>query len=141
MHRIFLCFLLCLMPLRLWAGAWMPVVQGGSHHAAVVTSVSSTQHAQADEGHDCHEAMAASAPEAHATHAVHAQPTAQADPGGQNADCHDGTCQLCGVCHQSVSLTAWPLVLPVFQAHPLPVGASLAHLARTAPPLIKPPIS
>lgn len=138
MRRLFLCFLLCLMPLRLWAGAWMPVAESGAHHPSAVTVLSLAQHAPAEAVHDCHDAMAAWVPDAHASHV---QPAAQPDSGVQNADCHDGTCQLCGVCHQSASLTAWPLVLPVFQAHPLPVGASVAHLALTAPPLTKPPIS
>jgi hypothetical protein len=48
---------------------------------------------------------------------------------------------LCGVCHQGLSLTAWPLVMPVFQAHPLPVSAAWAHVASTSAPLTKPPIS
>ena len=125
------------MPLRLWAGAWMPVAQSDSHHSFEATALSSAHHAPADAAHDCHEAMTAAVSEAHATHAYTA---AQHDPGVQNADCHDGTCQLCGVCHQSASLTAWPLVLPVFQAHTLPVGAALTHVVRTAPPLTKPPI-
>jgi hypothetical protein len=47
---------------------------------------------------------------------------------------------LCGVCHQGLSLT-WPLVLPVLQAHPLPVSAFWVHMARTSAPLTKPPIS
>ncbi len=138
MRRFFLCFLLCLMPLRLWAGVWMPMSESASHHPSAVTMVSSAQRAQADAVHDCHEAMAVFVPEAHATHV---QPAAQPYSDVQNAACHDGTCQLCGVCHQSASLAAWPLVLPVFQVHPLPVGASLAYLALTVPPLTKPPIS
>jgi hypothetical protein len=133
MRRLFLCFLLCLMPLRLWAGAWMPMAHSGSHPADVAAS-SPAQHNEAPAAHDCHEVMAEPMPETHAQLALHDGP-------GQAADCHDGHCQLCGVCHQGLSLTAWPLVLPVLQAHPLPVSASWVHLARTSAPLTKPPIS
>lgn len=57
------------------------------------------------------------------------------------ADCHDGSCQLCGVCHQSASLTAMPLVLPVFPTHALPGAVPQLHAAGVASLLIKPPIS
>ena len=135
MRRLFLCFLLCLMPLRLWAGVWMPMAQSGSHHAPSLAHVSLAQPAEVELGHDCHEAMAAS------VHEATAQTPSSLGTAVQKADCQDGTCQLCGVCHQSASPVAWPVFVPVFQAHPLPVGAPLAHVARTSPPLIKPPIS
>jgi hypothetical protein len=134
MRRLFLCFLLCTMPLRLWAGAWMPMAESGSHPAAVLATASLGQHAEESAAHDCHEAMAQTAPE---TDAQPVPPHAAA----QQADCHDGHCQLCGVCHQGLSLTAWHLVMPVPQAHPLPVSATWAHVARLSAPLIKPPIS
>ena len=134
MRRFFLYFLLCLMPLRLWAGAWMPSVQSGSHHLTVLAAVSPAQPTEAPASHDCHEAMAEPLPETHAQ-------LAPLDAPAQQADCQDGNCKLCGVCHQGLSLTTWPLVLPVFQAHPLPVSAAWVHLARASAPLTKPPIS
>jgi hypothetical protein len=134
MRRLFLCFLLCLMPLRLWAGAWMPMSESGAPQLGALTAASQVQHTEAFAAHDCHEAMAEPLPETHAQLALHDVPV-------QAADCHDDHCQLCGVCHQGLSLTAWPLVLPVLQAHPLPVSASWVHLARTSALLTKPPIS
>ena len=133
MRRLFLCFLLCLMPLRLWAGAWMPISESGSLHLAVMTTASPAQHTEVLAAHDCHEAMSEPVPETHAQLALH-------DVAVQSADCHDDHCQLCGVCHQGLSLTAWPLVMPVFQAYPLPVSATWAHVARMSAPLTKPPI-
>jgi hypothetical protein len=78
--------------------------------------------------------MVKTLPETHAQLALH-------DGLVQAADGHDDHCQLCGVCHQGLSLTAWPLVMSVFQAHPLPVSAAWAHVASTSAPLTKPPIS
>ena len=121
------------MPLRLWAGVWMPMAQNASHHGP--DSVNVTQQTKADAAHDCHEAMAESA------HGANAQPHTALDTNMQQADCHDGTCQLCGVCHQSASLPAWPLLIAVSQLHSVPVCVSLTHVALTAPPLTKPPIS
>jgi hypothetical protein len=135
MRRLFLCFLLCLMPLRLWAGVWMPMAQSGSHHAPTLAHVGLAQHDEAPAAHHCHEAMAQSA------HQPQLQTLSSLGSVVQKADCQDGTCQLCGVCHQSASPVTWPVFVPVFQAHPLPVGASLAHVARSSPPLTKPPIS
>lgn len=134
MRRLFLCFMLFLMPLRLWAGAWMPILESGSHPLDAVTVAIPAQHTEMPVAHDCHEAMAESLTQDHAPLALH-------DAVIQQADCHDGHCQLCGVCHQGLSLTAWPLVLPVLQAHPLPVSAFWVHMARTSAPLTKPPIS
>jgi hypothetical protein len=133
MRCLFLCFLWCLMPLRLWAGASMPMAHSGSHLAAVATA-SPAQHTKTPAAHDCHGAMAEPMPETHTQLALHDVPV-------QAADCHDGHCQLCGVCHQGLSLMSWPLVMPVFQAHPLPVSATWAHGARMSAPLMKPPIS
>jgi hypothetical protein len=135
MRRIFLCFLLFLMPLRLWAGAWMPTAEAVLHQAFATTTDSTGQPAEAHATPDCHETMSVSTDEAHA------QPAGLADTSLANADCHDGKCQLCGVCHQSASLSAWPLLLPGFMAHPLPVSATGSHAARMSAPLIKPPIS
>ena len=134
MRRLFLCFLLCLMPLRLWAGSWMLTSEIGLPHLEVLTTASPDQHTEVIDAHDCHEVTAEPLTETHAQIALHDMPV-------QSADCHDDHCQLCGVCHQGLSLTAWPLVMPVFQAHPLPVSATWAHVARMSAPLIKPPIS
>lgn len=122
------------MPLRMWAGAWMPIPEIGSHRLAATATVSAAQHSKTPAAHDCHEVTAEPLQKGHAQRALH-------DAAVQQADCHDGHCQLCGVCHQGLSLTAWPVVLPVFQVHPLPVSASWVHLARTSAPLTKPPIS
>jgi hypothetical protein len=139
MRRLFFCFLLCLMPLRLWAGVWMPLAPNGWHHTPTPTAVgaaaSGVQTALAQVGHDCHE------PVPLASHEAPTHSTDVADSGPQKADCHDGTCQLCGVCHQTASLMPWVLVVPVVQIHPQPIGAFVAPLAQPAQPLIKPPIS
>jgi hypothetical protein len=134
MRRLFLCLLLCLMPLRLLAGAWMPMPVSASNHLAVLSTADSVQHAEVHEAHDCHEGMAEPLTETHASLSLH-------NAADQPSDCHDGHCQLCGVCHQGLSLMSWPLVLPVFQAHPLPISTSWMHLARMSAPLTKPPIS
>lgn len=132
MRRWFLCFLLFLMPLRLWAGVWMPMVPSASHPALATVAV--TAHAEVEALHDCHEAQAVS------VHKAHLPQPETPDSTGQTTDCHDATCQLCGVCHQSANLAVWPVMASVFQAHPQPVGATLVPILSTAPPLIKPPI-
>lgn len=108
--------------------------EGSSHHLSVLDMGSSAQHTEVPAAHVCHEAMAEPLSQDHAL-------LATLHDSKQPSDCHDGHCQLCGVCHQGLSLTAWPLMLPVFQAHPLPISASWMHLARTSAPLTKPPIS
>lgn len=165
MRHLFICFLLCLMPLRLWAGVWMPMAQGAAHHPQTGVSANPTPHAGA--AHDCHGAQVVGVA-GHEAHGTHAMTDAQAlsavpqasealvdvaqglEAGGDaaavdvaqaTADCHDGTCQLCGVCHQSASLTAMPLVLPVFPTHALPAGGPQPPAAGVSVPLIKPPIS
>jgi hypothetical protein len=129
MRRFFLCFLLCLMPLRLWAGAWMTMPESSAHHLPTQVHASAMPQAglEAQAAHDCHESMAPS--------------QAVSDDAHPRADCHDATCQLCGVCHQSATLAWWPLVLPVFQSHPLPIGEARQPAGRATSPLIKPPIS
>ena len=122
------------MPLRLWAGAWMPISESSSHHLTVQTAATPAEHIEVLDAHDCHEVTADPLKEIHAQVALHDVPV-------QSADCHDELCQLCGVCHQGLSLTAWPFVMPVFQAHPLPISTTWAHVARMSAPLIKPPIS
>ena len=133
MRRLFLCFLLCLTPLRLWAGVWMSLSDSGAHHLPGSAQVSLVQTSEAAAVHDCHEAMAGS------LHEMQAQ--APLDSAAHKADCHEGSCQLCGVCHQSASLLAWPQPVPVAQAHPLPPGVPMAPAGHTFAPLTKPPIS
>jgi hypothetical protein len=136
MRRLFLCFLLCLMPLRLWAGVWMPLSDNVAHHPPGSAQVSLVQTSEAAGAvHDCHEAMVGT------LHEAQAQPQAPLDGAAHKADCHDGTCQLCSVCHQSASLQAWLQVVSVAQAHPLPPGGLMAPAGHTFAPLTKPPIS
>lgn len=132
MRRAFLCFLLFLMPLRLWAGVWMPMAPSTAHPAHAMVPV--TAHAEVEALHNCHEAQAL------LVHNAHLPQPETPDSNGHKADCHDATCQLCGVCHQSANLAVWPAIAAVFQAHSQPVGATLAPVVRSAPPLIKPPI-
>ena len=145
MRRFFLCFLLCLMPLRLWAGAWMPMAQSGSHHQPTQAQTLSVQHTavEAMDGamlgamqsamvgavvaHDCHEGPAQS-------------PVASEDAKAP-ADCHETSCQLCGVCHQSANLALWPWLAPVLSSDSLPVAASHQPTGQVFSPPIKPPIS
>lgn len=131
MRRLFLCFLLCLMPLRLWAGVWMPVPDHAAHPASTERYASLAQ--SADTPHECHEADG--------MHPAQQLLPAAHEAAVHQADCQEGTCQLCAVCHQSAGLAAWPLVVSVAQANPLPAGAFWAHAARTSSPLTKPPIS
>lgn len=135
MRRLFLCLLLCLLPLRLWAGVWMSLSDSGAHHLAAPAHLSLTQATETDAVHDCHGAAAGT------LHEAQVQPQVPLDTAVQKTDCHDGTCQLCGVCHQSANLAVWPRVAPVAQAHPLPPGVSMAPAAHLSAPLTKPPIS
>jgi hypothetical protein len=143
MRRLFLCFLLCLLPLRLWAGVWMPMAEGVVHHTETTAS-QSTHASHADACHNGHDAQAL-AGSAHEVHISHGAPDAVADTDADavasQAVCHDGTCQLCGVCHQGVSLTVWPQWMPVFQTHPQPGLEPQPQAGMARSPLIKPPIS
>ncbi|MEK7346806.1 MAG: hypothetical protein AAB176_14090 [Pseudomonadota bacterium] len=146
MRRLFLCFLLCLMPLRLLAGVWMPMAQGLAYPLEAPVSASLASHA--DAGHAGHEfmdmAVAGSAHkmhEAHALHELHEVPNTAVDAAASKADCHDGGCQLCGVCHQSANLMVWPWGLAVVQAQPVPETVPQPQAAMVLSPLIKPPIS
>lgn len=108
--------------------------ENGSCHLAVLSTEGPAQHNEAPVGHDRHEAMAEPLTEGLAQLLLQ-------NVDVQAADCHDGHCQLCGVCHQGMSLTSLHLVQPGVLAHPLPVSASWVHRARTSAPLTKPPIS
>ncbi len=145
------------MPLRLLAGVWMPMAQGTplgmAHHPEATVSASQAPLAQA--AHDCHEAVPAemtgaveglvhqrhNAHEGHQVQPGHELQNTAVDAVATKADCHDGSCQLCGVCHHSGSLMAVPWALPIAQAQPWPVAVPQAHAAMVLPPLIKPPIS
>jgi hypothetical protein len=141
------------MPLRLWAGVGMLMAPNGWHHTPTPTSAptpislavatTGTQAAPAQAGHDCHEAVTLASHEAptHTTHVADHGPQHGSQHGPQTADCQDGACQLCGVCHQTASLMPWVLGVPLIQIHPQPIGAFVAPLAQPAQPLIKPPIS
>jgi hypothetical protein len=133
MRRFFLCFLLCLMPLRLWAGAWMPMVQSGSQ----IPTMAALHHSMPPAAVD----VAADAVVAHDCHEDTAQAPAAAEGGKATGECHEASCQLCGVCHQSANLAWWPWALPVFQSDALPVGESHQPAGQAFSPPIKPPIS
>jgi hypothetical protein len=100
-----------------------------THPAPTQTQTMAVQHAVVDVNavHDCHEVDGA--PEMAALAAM------------PEADCHDASCQLCGVCHQSASLAVWPAVLPGVQSYALPVGESQQPAGQAFSPPIKPPIS
>jgi hypothetical protein len=130
------------MPLRLWAGAWMPMAESVVHPVQALVSVS--QGHPDGTSHDCHETSSVLTPAAQlaqfkqVTQLTH---EAAVDACGQTTECHDGACQLCGVCHQSASPVTLAFALPGVQVHPLP-GVTAQHRAATAQaPLIKPPIS
>jgi hypothetical protein len=129
MRRFFLCFLLCLMPLRLWAGAWMPMAESSAHAVPTPTHTMAVDHAvtEVNAAHDCHQ--------------VDGAPVMATTAAMPEADCHDASCQLCGVCHQSAGLAVWPAVLPVVQSYALPVGESHQPAGLAFSPPIKPPIS
>ena len=141
MRRFVLCFLVCLLPLRLWAGAWMPMVQGLAppQSAAVLTSSAHHPAAQVDaEHHDCHDApLAVQAMEAPAAADVLGALTGDV----QHSDCHDGSCSLCGVCHQSAHVAVWPWVVSVPRSYSLPLGPPRQPAGQAFAPPLKPPIS
>jgi len=112
----------------------MPILESGSHHLDVLTTATLTEQAQTPAAHDCHPVMAEHLSETYAQ-------LAPDDELVQQGDCHDGHCQVCGVCHQGLSLTSWPVLQHGVLAHPLPVSASWVHRARSSAPLTKPPIS
>ncbi|MEY4447046.1 MAG: hypothetical protein RLZZ433_61 [Pseudomonadota bacterium] len=116
----------------------MPLTQDGLQHKSTPISAAAeatlVKTALSEVAHECHEPMV------QVSHEDQSHAPVVADIGAQKADCHDGTCQLCGVCHQAASLMPWAFVLPVIQIHSQPIGAFVAPLAQHAQPLIKPPI-
>lgn len=151
MRRIFICFLLCLMPLRMWASAWMPMTENTAFTSAVHASMKHEGMNHEGMNHEgmhhanqsCHEALQASEPLEANTLGLAAQsdPNPATDVAMQKGACHDGHCQFCGVCHQTASPLGLTFVVPVFQSHPLPLSALRHPIGVASPPLIKPPIS
>ena len=103
--------------------------------------VNASQGNPAGTSHDCHDTSAVLTPAAQLGQLGQLTQQAAVDASGQTTECHDGACQLCGVCHQSASPVTLAFAQPGVQAHPLP-GVTAQHRAATAlAPLIKPPIS
>lgn len=131
MNRLFVCFLLCLMPLRLWAGAGMNV----TGHAGHLSQAPQQARLAADMVHPCHETVA------EAFHEADEQLPAPEDTVHLKAGCQDGACQLCAVCHQSTGPAAWLWLQPQTLVHPLPASPLWAHAVCISSPLTRPPIS
>ena len=141
MRRFFICFLLCLMPLRLWAGVWMPMAENFAFTSPVQASMS---HEGMDhKGMTCHEGMETSEPLKAGSLDLAAESTGDlvTDVAMQKGACHDGHCQFCGVCHQTASPVVWTFTVSVSQSHPLPLSVLRHDAGVASPPLIKPPIS
>ena len=151
MRRFFICFLLCLMPLRMWASAWMPMAENTAFATAVQASMNhegmhheGMNHASlTHEGVACHEALQAIEPQESGSmgFAALADQDVAADVAMQKGACHDGHCQFCGVCHQTASPMGLTFVKPVFKSYPLPLSVLRYEAGVVSPPLIKPPIS
>ena len=152
--------MLVLLPLRLWAGALMPMtsaetVQASaasatqlahSHHASAATPLAVSDGPQPD----LHETGTG---DAHALHSVHAQSSApihiglDASLSSSSAQdtaaegCHEGPgCMACAVCHLSADLPDTADRMPVSTAHTLTASVTVTWLGHAWPPLIKPPI-
>jgi hypothetical protein len=144
--------LLVLLPMRLWAGVFMPLPLPTQDSTAALT-ISATPPAE-HAGH-LHAAVHLQASHyehiEHHEHAQHRQHTSHAHdtvhahhddmPTGAGS-CHEGpTCMACSVCHMTAGMPAiapnWSIA--ALQSMPAaPLGAWLGH---AWPPLIKPPIS
>lgn len=129
------------MPLRLWAGAWMPMAQSGAQHQPTQSQTSILQHTAVDEMVGAMDGAMVGEVVAHDCHQDPAQSPAASDDAKAPADCHEASCQLCGVCHQSANLALWPWALPVLQTDALPVGESHQRAGQAFSPPINPPIS
>ena len=146
MRRFFICFLLCLLPLRMWASAWMPMTENTAFTSAVHASMNHegmNHEGMHPANQSCHEALQATELLEANTLGLVAQsdPNPATDVAMQKGACHDGHCQFCGVCHQTASPLGLTLVVPVFQSHPLPLSALRHPVGVASAPLIKPPIS
>lgn len=146
MRRFFICFLLCLMPLRMWASAWMPMTESMAFSSAAQASMNHegmNHEAMHLANLNCHETAKASAPQQEGAidHAAHSGQDLVVDVAMQKDACHDGHCQFCGVCHQSASPVDLKFVALEVQGYPLPLSVLSLEAGVASPPLIKPPIS
>lgn len=141
--------LLVLLPLRLWAGVFMPLPLSSQDSTAALTTIATPPAEHADHlpaaahlqaSHDEHHEH-----DQHQQHTSHGHDTVHAHhddmPTGAGS-CHEGpTCMACSVCHMTAGMPAiapnWSIA--ALQSMPAaPLGAWLGH---AWPPLIKPPIS
>ena len=141
MRRIFLIFMIALLPLRSWAGDIMAMDMTVQHLAAINIEANSAHDKRAgssfdapstaNPGTDCpgHTAMGTS-PQSSA-----------ADPADTPADGHCSTCGVCQICH-TVALANTSVGLASTFTAPtlLPLGSTRFTSALAAPSL-KPPIS
>lgn len=137
MRTLWLCLLIALMPLRLWAGSAMAV-----QHLETPTAVP-IEVTQATPGHPCHGEASAVAPVLDPVpmppghdHAAHAAWPAH----GESAS-HHASCMACEICHTVAHPLGldWGAMPPLAQAAPdhRPHAAISPQLARS----VKPPIA
>lgn len=135
MHRLLLWMMICLLPLRLWAGDAMAVqhVPPAASEVAVVMS----PHA----AHPCHgvDVASASTQEAathHSTDHSGAHDGQHAfEPGGQ----HNSGCGDCSVCHGPLAGLSVPVWTAPRQAGGLPQTLGWNALSASPLPQLKPP--
>lgn len=141
--------MLFLLPLRLWAGALMPMAMPDNVHSFAGSALHATQ---ANLIHDRsvttgltthhsaqfeHHAMATldSSASIHSSHAL----DADAHPSPDN--CNEGPgCIACSVCHLSADVPDSTSRLSDNKVHAIPANVAATWLGRALPPLIKPPI-
>ncbi len=145
--------LLVLLPLRLWAGLFMPLPLSTQDSTTALSASATITAEHADHlraaahlqaSHDNHHEHEHEHDQ-HRQHTSHAHDTVHAHhddmPTGAGS-CHEGpTCMACSVCHMTTGMPAiapnWSIA--ALQSMPAaPLGAWLGH---AWPPLIKPPIS
>ena len=129
MRRCLMWIMICLLPLRLWAGDAMAVqhVPPTAAHAAMATVA-----ALAPDAHPCHTAEAAEATDTAATATHHAMPS-EAETG------HHGACGDCSVCHGPLAGLALPSWMPPALASARPHTIGWSALSANGPPHLKPP--
>lgn len=128
MRTLWLCLLIALMPLRLWAGSAMLVEHAAAPVGATVQALAAD--------HPCHTPPAlAQVP--HALHIDHAH----APDGASQPDTKHLSCTACDLCHTVAHplVTAW-LALQVAPQPPPAHRAAAPANARLAP-AFKPPIA
>lgn len=146
MRKPWIWLMLVLLPLRLWAGAIMPV---GLPALPVVTASSACHTLAGDVFTPDHATEPLStAPvlmhahgQSHTTHTALSGDAPETPPLA-SLDCHDGqTCAWCSVCHLTVGLLG-PWVYSAGQdPHAPPTNSPPVWHGHAWPPLIKPPIS